>query len=71
MLKIREESTSRISDIQGVTKMSSFLVALTNSALVYETKCGRWEGGALWGLSQSVHLSHEDQINIGDLTPYF
>ncbi len=40
---------------------------LTNSAFVYEPKCG-----GLWGLSQRIQLcpAHGAQINFGDLTPY-
>ncbi len=40
---------------------------LTNSALVYEPKCG---GGELRGLSEWVQLCTGAQINVGDLTPY-
>ncbi len=53
---------------QGVRKRCR-LSWLTNSALVYEPKCGE-RGGGLWGLSQSVQLYTEAQINFGDLSPY-
>ncbi len=48
---------------------------LTNSALVYEPKCGGRGGGgeggvAVAGLSQWVWLYTGAQINFGDLTPY-
>ncbi len=42
---------------------------LTNSARIYEPKCGG-ETGWLWGLSQRVQLYTGAQINFGDLTPY-
>ncbi len=52
---------------QGVTKKCR-PSWLTDSALVYEPKCG---GGGLRGLSQWVHsCAHGAQINFGDLTPY-
>ncbi len=54
---------------QGVI-MSCRLSWLTNSALVYEPKCGERGGGGLWGLSQSVQLYTGAQINFGDLSPY-
>jgi hypothetical protein len=41
---------------------------LTNSALVYEPKCGG--SGELRGLSQRVQLYTGAQINTGDLSPY-
>jgi hypothetical protein len=44
--------------------MSSIL--LTNSALVYEPKCG----GSCRGLSQWIQLYTGAKINSGDLTPY-
>ncbi len=52
---------------QGFTKRCR-LSWLTNSALVYEPKCG---GGMLGGLlmSTAVH-AHGAKINYGDLTPY-
>ncbi len=52
---------------QGVTNRCR-LSWLTNSAIVYEPKCG---GGGLWGLSQWVLYSYAygAQINF-DLTPY-
>jgi hypothetical protein len=46
---------------------------LTNSALVYEPKCG-WAGGC--GVSANeyscaaVHNAHGAQINFGDIAPY-
>jgi hypothetical protein len=40
---------------------------LTNSALVYEPKCG---GVDLRGLSQCLQLYTGAQINFGDLAPY-
>ncbi len=41
---------------------------ITNSAFVYEPKCG---GGGEWrGLGQWVQLYTGAQINFGDLTPY-
>jgi hypothetical protein len=45
---------------------------LTNSALVYEPKCGgEGEGGGeLWGLGEWVQLYTGAKINFGDLTPY-
>ncbi len=42
---------------------------LTNSALVYEPKCGG-ERGELRGISQWVQLYTGAQINFGDLTLY-
>jgi len=53
--------------LQGVTKRCR-LSWLTNSALVYEPKCGG--GGELRGLSQLVQLYTGAQINFGDLTLY-
>jgi hypothetical protein len=51
---------------QGVTK--SRLFWQTNSALVYEPKCGG-EGGC--GVSANEYsFTHGAQINFGDLTPY-
>jgi len=50
-----------VEESQGVTKRCH-LSRLTNSALVYEPKCG--------GLSQWVKLYTRAQINFGDLTPY-
>jgi hypothetical protein len=41
---------------------------LTNSALVYEPKCGG--RGELRGLSQCVRLYKGAQMNFGDLIPY-
>ncbi len=52
----------------GVTKRCR-LSWLTNSALVYEPKCGGSEG-ELRGLSRWVQLYTGAQINFGDLTPY-
>ncbi len=54
--------------IQGVTKRCRLSV-LTNSALVFEPKRGG--GRKLRGHSQWVQLYTGDQINFGDLTPYF
>ncbi len=51
---------------QGVTKRCR-LSWLTNGALVYEPK----SGGKLRGLGQCVQLYKGDQINFGDLTPYW
>ncbi len=51
----------------GVTKRCRQF-RLTNSALVYEPKCGR--RGELRALSQWVQLSTGAQINFADLTPY-
>ncbi len=55
---------------QGVTKRCR-LPWPTNSALVYEPKCG----GGEWPMSTAVHrkwvqLDTGAQINFGDLTPY-
>ncbi len=50
---------------QGVTKKCR-LSWLTNSALVYEPKCG---GGGAFGVSANEHSAHGAQINFGDLTP--
>ncbi len=52
---------------QGVTKRCR-LSWLTNSALVYEPKCG--ERGEITGLQPMVQLYTGAQINVGDLTPY-
>jgi hypothetical protein len=53
---------------QGVTKRRR-LSWLTNSALVYEPKCG---GGGGCGVSANEYsCKHGAQINFGDLTPYF
>ncbi len=53
---------------RGVTNRCR-LSWLTNSALVYEPKCG---GQGMRGLSQWVRpgCTHGAQINFGDLTPY-
>ncbi len=40
---------------------------LTNSALVYEPKCGGRDFGAS---TNKYSCAHEVQINFGDLTPY-
>ncbi len=50
----------------GATKRC-LLSWLTNSALLYEPKCGG--GGELRGLSQWVQLYTRAQINFRDLTP--
>ncbi len=54
---------------QGVTKRCR-LSWLTNSALVYESKCG--ESGWSCGVSANEYscAAHGAQINFGDLTPY-
>jgi hypothetical protein len=49
--------------MQGVTKRCH-LSWLTNSALVYEPKCGGWN----WGVSANEYSVA--QIYFGDLTPY-
>jgi hypothetical protein len=51
---------------QGVTKRWH-ISWMTNSALVYEPKCGGEGGG---GVAGGVHLYTGAQINFGDLTPY-
>ncbi len=52
--------------IQGVSKRCR-LSWLTNSALVYEPKCGGW----ICGVSANEYsCAHGAQINFGDLTPY-
>jgi hypothetical protein len=59
---------------QGVTKICR-LSWLTNSALVYEPKCGGMGRGGVAG-SQPMRYTvqyccaHRDRINFGDLTPY-
>jgi hypothetical protein len=53
---------------QGVTKTCR-LSWLTNSALVYEPKCGGWG----WGCGASANeysCAHGAQIKFADLTPY-
>ncbi len=52
---------------QGVTKRRR-LSWLANSALVYEPKCGRGEGGG--GVGSQPMSAQGAQINFGDLTPY-
>jgi hypothetical protein len=54
--------------IQGVTKRCR-LSWLTNSALVYEPKCGGGVAGSQT-MSTAVHKAHGAQINFGELTPY-
>ncbi len=56
---------------QGVTKRCR-LSWLTNSALVYEPKCGRGEGGGVvCGVSDDEYsCAHGALINSGVLTPY-
>ncbi len=56
---------------QGVTKRCR-LSWLTNSALVYEPKCGgrRGWGWACWVSANEYSCAHGAQINLGDLTPY-
>ncbi len=52
----------------GVTKRCR-LSWLTNSALVFEPKCGRGGGGC--GVSANEYsCAHRAQINLGDLTPH-
>ncbi len=51
---------------QGVTKRCR-LSWLTNSALVYEHKCG---GEGLRVSANEYSCAHGAQINFGDLTPY-
>jgi hypothetical protein len=53
--------------MQGVTKRGR-LSWLTNSALVYEPKCGGGGGGGDCGISANEYSCA--QINFGDLTPY-
>ncbi len=53
---------------QGVTKRCR-LSWLTNSALVYEPKCGG-EGGGGFCAGSHARCAHGAQINFGDLTPY-
>jgi hypothetical protein len=52
---------------QGDTKRFR-LSWLTNSALVYEPKCGG--GGDCWVSANEYSWAHGAQINFGDLTPY-
>ncbi len=61
----------QIHSMQGVTKRCR-LSLLTNSALVYESQCGGWEGVAgSQPMSTAVHITwHGAQINFGDLSPY-
>jgi hypothetical protein len=57
---------------QGVTKRCR-LFWLTNSALVYEPKCGGWGGGSCRRRISADEYSCTytgAQINFGDLTPY-
>ncbi len=64
-------STGFVTLQQRVTKRCR-LSLLTNSALVYESQCGRMEGVA-WSqpVSTTVHITwHGAQINFGDLPHY-
>jgi hypothetical protein len=55
---------------QGATNRCR-LSWLTNSALVYEPKCGgRGVVAGSQSLSKAVNNAHGAQINFGDLTPY-
>jgi hypothetical protein len=53
---------------QGYSTKIFRLSWLTNSALVYEPKCGgrSWGGG----LTNEYNCAHGAQLNFGDLTPY-
>ncbi len=53
---------------QGVTKRCR-LSGLTNSALVYEPKCGG-RGGDCGISANEYRCTHRAQINLGNLTPY-
>ncbi len=55
--------------VQGVTKRCR-LSWLTNSALVYESKCGGRGGGGCGVSANEYSCAHEAQINFGYLTPY-
>jgi hypothetical protein len=52
--------------------MISFKISswLTNSALLYEPKCGGGGGGGEFAGSQPMSTAHRAQSNFGDLTPY-
>ncbi len=56
-----------LDQIQGVKKRCR-LSWMTNSALVYEPKCGG--RGELRGINELVQLYTGAQINFGDLPPY-
>ncbi len=53
---------------QGVTTRCR-LSWLTNSALVFEPKCGGGGGGSCWVSTNEYSCAHGAQINFGDLTP--
>ncbi len=57
---------------QGITKKCR-LSLLTNSALVYKSKCGGdWGVAGSQSMSTAVHITwHVAQINFGDLPSYF
>ncbi len=55
--------------MHGVTKRCR-LSWLTNSALMYETKCGGMGGGGCGFSANKYSCAHGAHINIGDLTPY-
>jgi hypothetical protein len=66
-IRLRRICSSHFTGKQGVAKRYR-LSWLTNSAFVYEPKCGG--KGELRGLSQWIQLYTGAQLNLGDLTPY-
>ncbi len=51
--------------------MSMSLSWLTNSALLYEPKCGGGGGRGVCGVSANEYIyAHWAKSNFGDLTPY-
>jgi hypothetical protein len=65
----QDECTVHCTVCQGVTKRCR-LSWLTNSALIYEPKCGGMGGGCGVSAIEYSSCTHGAQINFGDLTPY-
>jgi hypothetical protein len=56
--------------VRGSHRESSNVSGLTNSALVYEPKCGGKRGEGCGVSANEYSCTHGAQINFGDLTPY-